>query len=113
MARRPDVDECLVVNPRSEERGERVWVQDLARYLDCQPGFLRKWAKKHGFLRFMGGVDMHDGAGFYVSPHGARHLILMMRAIQGERLLPGGGRDWWVRRASKNAKRDRGRVKER
>ena len=82
MARRPDLDERLVMKERSGERSERIHVVDLAKYLHHRSDYIKKFAKKHGYLRRARGLG--TSWRWYVTPHGARHVIMYIRAIQGE-----------------------------
>lgn len=77
------------------ERSERVFCQDLGKYLDVGTHRIKKWARKYDYLRRMPITGLHYLA-WYVSVHAARQCILHFRALQGEMVLKGTKRtDPW------------------
>lgn len=103
MARRPNLDERLVLKPRSDERDERVWVGELARFLFVKRSRVMAFARKHDYLRHLP-MQSRSGQTWYVSPHAARLIILHFRNIQGEGVLTGlRKRDPFVQRDQDHA----------
>lgn len=68
--------------------GERVYLQELAKFLECQTIFLITYAKKRRLLHFAR-INAQRPPVYYVTPYGAYLLITYTRAYQGEKLLRG------------------------
>lgn len=88
MARQPDRDERLLVPACSGERGERVYVRELAQYLHHRSGVLMKFARQRGILHWAS-----RGACFppvpWVTVDGAKRLIAFVRTLQGAKYHSG------------------------
>jgi len=85
MARRPALDERLVLSSRPAWNGERIWLRDLARFLGARRGHVHKLAKKLGLWH--AGATCRDPD--WVTPYGAMRLIAHIRASQQARYEKG------------------------
>lgn len=85
MARRPALDERLVVNIRPAWNGEHIYLRDLARFLAVHRGHVHKLAKRLGLWR--AGATFRDPD--WVTPYGAMRLIAHIRASQQARYEKG------------------------
>jgi hypothetical protein len=82
MARQPDGDERVLLPACTATRGERVFVRELARYLEHPTQRLMKFAERKGLLHWLAtGTGQH--ALPYVTPYGAMRLIAHARTEQG------------------------------
>ncbi len=77
-----------MVAPRSGEPKERIFVAELAQYLNHRSSVLRKFARKRGLLH-----KTSLGSGRtpldWVTPYGASRVIAYIRALQGDKYLQG------------------------
>lgn len=89
MAGRRDDGTDIIGSGRSVPRSdERIFILDLAQFLHHRAGVLRRFARKHGYLRKVGLGIGRDGV-HYVSVYAAMRIIAYIRAIQGEQYLNG------------------------
>lgn len=89
MARRPEGDERLVVPACSvAERGRRVYVTELGRYLGHPLPQIYRFLRKRGLLHYASRGAAHDPTP-YVTEETALRVIAHCRAIQGEVYLQG------------------------
>ena len=78
MPRKSTVDERLVVPGRPEAYRGRVYVMELAEFLGNGAHVLKRFAKKHGFLRKAGRGGARAGI-HYVSEYAALRMIAYFR----------------------------------
>lgn len=103
MARQPDSDERLVLQGCSvAEKGRRVYVLELARYLDHPLGQIKRFLRHRGVLHWATLGTGHKPVP-WVSEAVALRVIAHFRAIQGEVYLQ--GKDYHLMR-------ERGRARE-
>lgn len=88
MTYRPAGDERAVVGARAGVTKERIWINDLARYLSQSHSALRRFARKRGLMREMY-VYRTGAREAYVSVYGAQRMIAYFRALQGDWYLNG------------------------
>ncbi len=103
-------DERLVVAPRSGEPRERVFVVELAQYLNHRAVVIRKFARQRGLLhktsRGSGWDPIH-----WLTPYGASRAIAYIRALQGEVSLHGKDYHAEAERKRANDKRQKAKQK--
>lgn len=77
-----------MVVPRSGEPKERVFLPELAQYLNHRALVIRKFAKQRGLLH-----KTSRGTGWapleWLTPYGASRAIAYIRALQGDKSLQG------------------------
>jgi len=89
MPRRPFSGECSVIVGREPGApGERVYVSELARYLNVSSGLVAAFAQQNGWLKLAG------RGGFWapvrwVTPYAAAQIITFFRAKEGQLILAG------------------------
>jgi len=102
-------DERLVVAPRSGEPKERIYVVELAKYLNHRALVIRKFARQRGLLH-----KTSRGSGWdpieWLTPYGASRAIAYIRALQGDKYLQ--GRDYHGDVTRQRANDARGRAKQ-
>ena len=81
-------DERLVVAPRSGEPKERVFVVELAQYLNHRAVVIRKFARQRGLLHRVS-IGACREAIHWLTPYGAARVIAYIRALQGDKYLQG------------------------
>lgn len=88
MPRRPAVDEREIIPAWSGKPEARVYVHELAKFLNEPITVLTDYARKRGFLKRS---PRHKRCPrvFHVSEYGAMRLIAYVRALQGERHMAG------------------------
>jgi hypothetical protein len=102
MARRPAPDKDSVLFVRAAPSRERIYVKDLAKYLDIRATRILRYARKHRLLH----QECYREPP-HVTPLGAMRIILYIRAWQQSTYEPGGGRQhfeykaWQRRRVAK------------
>lgn len=77
-----------MVPARSGATKERVYLTELAAFLEHSYPALRRFAKSHGLLKEARLGACRKGVS-YVTPYGAQRLIAYARAIQGDWHLKG------------------------
>lgn len=87
MARPAVLDQRSVLNIRYRRSLERIYFKDLAKFLDCGGGRLRRWAKRNK-LWHPGDVRREPD---WVTPLGAMRIIAHIRAWQ-QQVYEGGYR---------------------
>jgi hypothetical protein len=88
MARRPELDEPFQCHIGAATRGTRVFVRELAKYLHHNPGAVRRYANRHGFLYWVRQGPNRPPLP-YVTEAGAMRIIAYFRALQGGMYLKG------------------------
>lgn len=105
MARQPDSDERLVLRGCSvAEKGRRVYVRELARYLDHPLGQIKRFLRNRGVLHWARLGTGHKPVP-WVSEAVALRVIAHFRAIQGEVYLQ--GKDYCLLRERQRAREAR------
>lgn len=64
---------------------ERVWIVELAGYLDHSPVAICAWCRKRRALRRW--RSRHGGIRHWITPEMAMRVILWARSVQGEQYL--------------------------
>ncbi len=99
-----------MVAPRSGEPKERIFVVELAQYLNHRALVIRKFAKQRGLLhktsRGSGWEPIH-----WLTPYGASRVIAYIRALQGDKYLQGRDYHGDAERMRANDKRSKLRKK--
>lgn len=88
MPRRPAADEREIIPARSGKPEARVYVHELAAFLNEPRRVLLDYARKRGFL-YRARYHSSFTATHYVSEYGAMRLIAYVRARQGEQYMGG------------------------
>lgn len=94
MARRPAPDKDSVLFIRAAPSRERIYVKDLAKYLDIRATRILRYARKHRLLH----QECYREPP-HVSAQGAMRIILYIRAWQQSTYEPGGGRLYFEHKA--------------
>ncbi len=77
-----------MVAPRSGEPKERIFVSELAQYLNHRAVVLRKFARQRGLLHRVS-IGACRAPVDWVTPYGASRVIAYIRALQGDKCLTG------------------------
>lgn len=88
MARRPFSGECSVLTGEDYQRGERVFLTELASHLGIRAQELSHLARKRRLLK----TTWRDPGRHkvrYLTPYGAAVMITVVRAMQGQEWLDG------------------------
>lgn len=82
MARHPASDERSVLGPPGKSvKGERFYLEEIARFVRTHPRYLAKFLRREGLLRRI--ARGARGAVYYTSARGVALAIAHFRAIQG------------------------------
>lgn len=103
-------DERLVVAPRSGEPKERIYVSELAQYLNHRALVIRKFARQRGLLHRVSMGACREAVD-WVTPYGASRVIAYIRALQGDKYLQGRDYHGDAERMRANDKRQRSKRK--
>jgi hypothetical protein len=95
---RPACDDRVLVPECSGPKTERIYLRDLARFLNMHAAPLMRFAKQHRLSTGVGHVS-------YCSPHAAARLIAYFRARQG--YMYAAGRDHHRDRERRRGKQKR------
>jgi hypothetical protein len=110
MTRRPARDEREIVPNDLPKRGggERVWIAELATYLNHSIRTLRSMARAHGWLHHSTVAPTRNRV-YWVTPYAAGRLIAFARAMQGQSYM--AGTDWheWRRKMLEESRLDKRR----
>ncbi len=82
MPRKSTIDERLLIDAQPANYRDRVYIKELAWYLHQGAHSLKRFAKKHGFLRQVRLGSGGQEAVTYVSAYAALRMIAHFRAYQ-------------------------------
>lgn len=100
MTRRPVYDERIFLPERSVLHKDRVYLRELSAYLGHEHRAIRRFCKKHGYLRRAGrGGSLAPIP--YISSYAAIRVIAYFRSIQGAVYVR--GKDFHALRDARNA----------
>lgn len=99
-----------MVAPRSGEPKERIFVVELAQYLNHRSSVIRKFARQRGLLHRVS-IGSCREAIHWLTPYGASRVIAYIRALQGDKYLQGKDYHHLVERNRASDKRQRLRKK--